>query len=228
MSENLAVIWDLDETIIKSKDITLDILSEVFPMFGIVSPTREALSGTYGASLEEFLKMHSNNHDDHDKIVSTFLEVQPKYYENVQLHDGVIDAVKFFAANGLKQAVLTNRGNEGRGVGGAREIVKSSGLIDYIDLTICSDDMTSPKPHPEGVLLALKSLKTELGNATMIGDQDIDMLAAKQAGIYAVGVVHSPDYLNAELLTKSGADIVTYSIKAAKVAVAELFDLDLV
>ena len=61
---------------------------------------------------------------------------------------------------------------------------------DFIDVIIVGEDVKSPKPHPQGVKVALKKLKAEKTTALYVGDSTIDAETAKNAGIDFCGVLN--------------------------------------
>ena len=63
------------------------------------------------------------------------------------------------------------------------------GIDELIDVLVAGDDVTNPKPHPEGVLRVL----TELGHnpneaGAMVGDSAADVYAGRGAGLTTIGV----------------------------------------
>jgi pyrophosphatase PpaX len=56
------------------------------------------------------------------------------------------------------------------------------GLKDAFPLVISLDDVKQPKPHPEGIQLALKHFNVEANKALFVGDTTFDYFAGKSAG----------------------------------------------
>jgi len=61
---------------------------------------------------------------------------------------------------------------------------------DLFDFVICGDDVQNYKPHPEPVLAALAAFDLEPGEAIMIGDSHVDILAGKAAGTRTALFLH--------------------------------------
>ena len=53
---------------------------------------------------------------------------------------------------------------------------------------ITGEEVTEPKPHPEGIFTALKQLGATAENAIFVGDSDADIIAGRAAGLTTVGV----------------------------------------
>jgi beta-phosphoglucomutase-like phosphatase (HAD superfamily) len=62
---------------------------------------------------------------------------------------------------------------------------------DFHDI-VTIDDVVNAKPHPEGIFRLAEKFNIPPSRCVMIGDMWSDMVAAKQAGAMAVGVVHTP------------------------------------
>lgn len=62
---------------------------------------------------------------------------------------------------------------------------KASSLFDVV---VTGDDVRKRKPHPEGLLMALESLKVECNQAIYVGDAVEDMKMARSAGVRFVGI----------------------------------------
>ena len=58
---------------------------------------------------------------------------------------------------------------------------------------VAGDDITRPKPDPEGVLLVLSKLNLQPAEALMVGDSPNDVNAGKQAGVATGAALWSPE-----------------------------------
>lgn len=74
-------------------------------------------------------------------------------------------------------AVATNRGKS------MADILAHFGLSAYFSAVVTSRDVTFPKPHPEMLLLAAKRLGLGAEQLLFVGDSELDMEAARGAGI---------------------------------------------
>lgn len=86
------------------------------------------------------------------------------------------------ALSAAEMALVTNKPVEF-----AQHILHGLDLQRYFGAVVGGDE-TLLKPNPEPILLALKRLGLDNSRAVMIGDHQNDILAAKQAGLTAIGV----------------------------------------
>lgn len=225
MEEHKAVLWDLDNTILPSVDIMDAILHEIFPEFDVVPPTRQQLNETFSGRIDDFLRLHSDDHPDQGGIWDAFNETQQKHYEEVTLIEGVLEVIADFASKGLRQGIVTSRGNRNQGNAGAIEVVQNSGIGEYIDTVVCADDMIKIKPDPAPIRLALERLDVQPINAIMIGDSPVDMEAAIKAGVLPIGIEHEMSLDTCKLLLGSGAFAVRHRPQSLVPLVSRLLEV---
>lgn len=58
------------------------------------------------------------------------------------------------------------------------------GIADYFDTVVTADDVERYKPHPEPVELALSRLNKTPAETLFVGDNKVDILAGKAAGVH--------------------------------------------
>lgn len=104
----------------------------------------------------------------------------------------------------------------GRPEAEARFTLERFGWDAYFPVVIAMEQQAGRgKPDPYPLELALSQLGLSPERATYIGDTGDDMVAAKQAGCQAIGIV--PPYLpapHAEVLRQAGADTVLTDVNA--------------
>lgn len=74
-------------------------------------------------------------------------------------------------------AVCTNRATS------MEMIIDDFGLNGYFSCVMTASQVTHPKPHPEPLLKVLEHFGIEAGDALFVGDGEVDMLAARDAGV---------------------------------------------
>lgn len=89
------------------------------------------------------------------------------------------------------------RANHGKmpmaiGTGGARRLVMKTlefiGLKDYIDVIVCSEDVSNYKPHPETFLKCAEQMGIDPVDCEVFEDGNLGIQAAKTAGMMVVDV----------------------------------------
>lgn len=190
MSEQKAVLWDLDGTVLDSLSVAVEIFDEIFPALQLPPLDRETIRTNFYGSLEDSLLRMSDNYHDQPALFKAFNESQQRHYEDPVFHIGIREAITALGELGLKQAIVTSRGNAQRGAAGAHAIVKNTKLDDLISVVISADETVAHKPDPEPLLLALEKLDVTPYNTVMIGDQPVDTQAANAAGVHSILIDH--------------------------------------
>lgn len=113
--------------------------------------------------------------------------------------EGVPAMLARLAARGLGIGIITRNSREA-----ATRIVARGNLA--CDVLLSRDDVARVKPDPAHLHAALERLGVSAGQALMCGDQAMDMVAGKRAGVGAVGVLTGG--ARAQDLTNAGADYV--------------------
>ena len=80
---------------------------------------------------------------------------------------GLVELLEYLKANNYKTIVATSSGR-------ARvdEILKNADLTKYFDDTICGDEVTHGKPHPEIFLTACQKLDVKPEEALVLEDSE--------------------------------------------------------
>ena len=183
------ILYDLDGTIVDSNELILSSFQHTFSThFPHLSLSRSDLLVMMGPPLRETFARFTND----SKLISTMVETYLNYYKAnefsvISLFKGMKEAIQIFHQKGYKQAVITTKFT-----GSAQPSIQYFGLDQYLHLMISLDDVSTPKPHPEGILLAMKKLSS-LG-AVMVGDNASDIEAGKNAHIPTIGVRYSLKY----------------------------------
>ncbi len=118
--------------------------------------------------------------------------------EKVELIPGSAEALRWLKGRGVKVGVVSL--NSPRSVRVALTRHSLDGLVDVISGHDLPDKM---KPNPHQIWASLKVLKCAPKTALFVGDSDTDMLAARRAGVRAVGVLTGDNTI--EELTTAGA-----------------------
>jgi len=179
------ILFDLDGTLIDSTEAILESFSNSFKKYNISLPKEEDILVQIGHPLFNMFVNLGISLEDAQKFVTTYKDNYKKVHiQKTKLLPQAKEAVKLAYKNGAKLGVVTTKTGKY-----SKELLEHFGLIKYFDALIGSEDVIKHKPDPEPIYKALNLLDvTDSNNVYMIGDTCMDMLAAKNAGINAIGV----------------------------------------
>ena len=94
----------------------------------------------------------------------------------MRMEDGFVSALDQLKGH-TSLAICTNRATS------MDMIIEDFGLTGYFEFVMTAAQVTHPKPHPEPLLKVLDYFGAEPKEALFIGDGEVDMQAAKSAGV---------------------------------------------
>jgi len=180
-----AFLFDLDGTLIDSK---LDLVNSV--NFMLREMQRDVLPlGTVASYIGHGaprLVADALGPDSAEADRKLGLEIFLAHYDEHNLdatraYPGVVEGLE--ALQDRPMAVLTNKP-----VKMSVEILDALGLRKYFRAVYGGDSFEKKKPDPAGAQAILKTLGAEPREAAMVGDSDVDIKTARNAGMLAVAV----------------------------------------
>jgi beta-phosphoglucomutase len=209
-AEPLAVIWDVDGTLVDTAQLHFDAWVRLSDELG--KPfTKEHFAATFGRRNPEIIRyLYGEHHTDEE--IAVLGERKENYYrgeaqKGVDLLPGVKKLLDGFAAAGVKQAIGSSapRGN-------LELIIRMTKTATYFDAIVAMEDTTRGKPDPQVFLRGAEKLGVPPARCAVFEDAVAGVQAAKAGGMkcVAVGFVgHHPE----EKLREAGADRVVHTLE---------------
>lgn len=193
----MLVIFDLDGTLIDTKQEILAVFSQAFENLG-KKLDYSKMEKNIGLPLEELLEALLGKYDKRFEE-----EIKRIYYSHrerkIRIFPGLDELIK---NDGFKKAILTSKRRKT-----ALTDLKYLGIDNYFPIIIGADDVEKRKPCKEGIekIIELANCK-DRKKVFMVGDTEMDILAAKRAGVKSVAVTwgfrdenflkkYEPDYI---------------------------------
>jgi len=186
-----AVLFDLDGTLVETRK---DIATAINLALGgrglpVLSVDRVARHVGHGARvlvtrcLEE-AGVASPAPDDIESLHRAFHEHYLAHLlDTTFVYPGIPGVCEGIARAGGRMAIVTNKPIEA-----AKRILIGLGLSSYFPVVLGGDSLPQRKPDPAPLLRAIASLDADAGHALMIGDSQVDIDAARAAGIPVAAV----------------------------------------
>ena len=186
MSENIKklVLFDLDGTLLDTLQDLTAAVNHIIEELGY--PTRSAaeVRSYLGNGARELVRLALPCAAP-DSVLDEHLERYKKYYNahskiETKPYDGVIELLTELKKRGVCTAVVSNKPDA------ATKSLCQEYFDGLIDLAIGDRADIVRKPAPDPILLAMRTLDCEV--AVHVGDSDVDVETAKNAGIPCVAV----------------------------------------
>ncbi len=201
------IIFDLDGTL---ADTILDIrdgLNGMLNELGFPQVTeKQTLSNINNGALELVRRSLPERFRDNEEFVKEAKAIYEKYYSicynnKTSEYTGVTTSLKALRENGILLAVLSNK--QHKFVQKIVEKLFGDITFEYVN---GQTEFIPTKPDPTAVIHIIESANVMKSEVLLVGDSNIDMMTAKNAGITPIGV--SWGYRPKDLLIECGAKLV--------------------
>ena len=175
-----ALVFDLDGTLIDSKKDLVLAVNATLREVGRAELPEDLVASYVGSGAPVLISRALGGAPDGAELqraLAFFL----MYYEahkldNTAAYAGVADALA--ELRGVPMAVLTNKP-----VNISVRILEGLGLRDYFQFVYGGNSFATKKPDPLGANTLLRELNVYAGDAVMVGDSEVDVQTARNAGM---------------------------------------------
>ncbi len=176
------VLFDLDGTVVDSGGIILASMRHATKtVLRRDYSERELLAHVGGPGLEAQFRALAPEHVD--ELVRVYREHNEALHDTLESCAGMEDVLRTLKEQGRRLGVVTAKRRATVELAFAR-----LPIAHYFDAVVGGDETERHKPDPEPLLLAATRLGVPARDCAYVGDSPFDMLAARAAGMRAVGV----------------------------------------
>ncbi|HIP15160.1 MAG TPA: HAD family hydrolase [Sulfurimonas autotrophica] len=184
----MIILFDLDGTLIDSTEAILESFHNSFAVYNTPAPDDEQIKALIGHPLDVMYKELGVDEEKIWDYVATYKE----HYRKIATQKTVLlpnakEAVEYASTFASLGIVTTKTGKY------SQILMEHFGLMNKFDVLIGREHVQHPKPHAEPILKALEWFDTDNKEVWMIGDTQLDLLSAKNAGINSIGVLSGYD-----------------------------------
>ena len=210
-----ALIFDLDGTLIDSKlDLALAVNATLAHM-GRGALPHERIYGYVGKGaprlIEQALGPGATPADCRQGLAHFLAYYREHMLDNTVTYPGVREGLAAIhdlirgLSRGLPMAVLTNKP-----VRFSQLILEGLGLSGYFRFVYGGNSFETKKPDPAGVEVLLRDFGAAPREAMLVGDSEVDVQTARNAGTWACGVTYG---LGSERLAEYPPDLLVDSLE---------------
>ena len=181
-------LFDLDGTLIDSVRLILDSYHHTLAAHGLPPRTDEDWLRGVGTPLSVQFAEWGDDRGTLEALIATYREYNLAHHDRmVTVYPGVTAAIEAIRAAGRRTGLVTSKNRQGalRGL----TLVKLERMIDVL---VCADEVTNPKPHPEPVETAVALLEADPATTVYVGDSIHDMLSGRAAGVHTAAALWGP------------------------------------
>jgi phosphoglycolate phosphatase len=200
------IVFDLDGTLLNTLEDLTDAVNTALASENLPERSVEEIRGFVGNGIVKLMERAVPGGRQHPAFDSMMKEFRAFYSEHCQdktaPYDGILELLKNLHEKGMKMAVVSNKADFA-----VKELIPVY-FADYI--SVChgenEDEGIRKKPAPDMVFHALEEMNCPVEKAVYVGDSDVDLQTAKNAGMDCVGV--SWGFRGRKFLEENGAKYV--------------------
>jgi phosphoglycolate phosphatase len=184
------LVFDLDGTLIDSGADLCASVNAMLHHFGRAALPQEIISTYIGDGVARLVSRALGEPVDAahlESAVAYFLDYYREHkLDHTYVYPGVfpsLDSLRFETAGTARSmAVLTNKP-----IGPSLAICEALGLSPYFFRIYGGNSFSTKKPDPEGLLALMREAGVNAQETLMIGDSDVDIMTARNAGVWSMG-----------------------------------------
>lgn len=178
------IIFDLDGTLLNTIEDLTDAVNYTLVNYGFSKRTTEEVKSFVGNGMENLLKKSLPITVKEDKFKEIFNFYKNYYSKNSQkkthLYEGVLEMLRELKDRNIKISLVSNKNHN--------SVLDLYDLYfrEYMKVVIGDRPGFRRKPSPDSIYEAIKVMGAEKENTLYIGDSEVDILTAQNAGIPCV------------------------------------------
>ncbi len=197
-------IFDLDGTLTNTLEDLKNSVNFALQSEGLPLRSKEEIRRFVGNGVLKLIGRSVPENTPKD-VELKVLETYRKHYavhlnDTTTPYDGIVPMLKTLQRDGIKTAVVSNKGDE------AVKVIVKRFFGDIISLAIGRKDDVPAKPAPDSVWSAMKQLGCSADETIYIGDSEVDIETAHNAGLKCIAVTWG--FRDKKMLQTVGADYI--------------------
>lgn len=185
MDRYRAVIFDLDGTLLNTLEDITDAVNHTMGKFNYPTHSVNEVRSFVGNGIKKLIERSLPDGADTPCFDSIFNEFKQFYTANCRVktkpYTGIMELLEGLYNNGYKLAINSNKNQA------AVTELNNIYFQKYISVAIGESDKIKKKPAPDAVFMAMEAMGGCTGKNTLyVGDSDVDIETAKNAGIRCV------------------------------------------
>lgn len=203
-----AILWDLDGTLLDTLSDLSDSVNAILCAHGMPTHTQEEICSFVGNGLRNLLRRSVPAQTTGEECEKLYGEFCPYYaahcHERTAPYPEIPALLDELSAAGVRMAIVSNKGDFA-----VRELAALY-FPDTISVSVGARDGVPVKPSRELVDIALHELQADGMQAVYIGDSEVDVQTAKNAGLPCISVAWG--FRTPEVLQNAGATCICRDI----------------
>ncbi len=207
MGKYNTIIWDMDGTLLDTLDDLADSVNEALAEFRLPIRTRDEIRSFIGNGVARLIELsvpEGKQHPQYEEILTFFKSCYKRNCRNkTKPFDGLDKMLQELGNRGYRMAIVSNKADPA-----VKELARLY-FGDTISVALGDAEGFRRKPYPDTVFKAIRLLEADKASAIYIGDTEVDIATAKNAGIDCICVTWG--YRSRSELQAAGAKLIADS-----------------
>lgn len=203
------IIFDMDGTLLDTLDDLADSVNYALETHGFPKREKEHVRAAIGNGVGKLIECcmpEAFREDEYNKVLSTFKEYYEKHSnDKTHVFDGMIEMIKKLKEQGATVAIVSNK------IDSAVQELAEIYFPGLIDCVTGEREGVRRKPEPDVIFATLEKLDKSPKKAVYIGDTEVDIQTAKNAGIKGISITWG--FRDPEVLAINEADEIVMSVE---------------
>ena len=182
-----AVIWDLDGTLLNTLDDLAASVNAALAMNGMPLRSTEEVRAFVGNGIRNLMIRAVPGGEANpafDKALEDFIRHYGAHSrDRTRPYDGILEMLDKLSAAGVKHAIVSNK------IDFAVKALSRAYFGERMCAAIGDDPSRARKPAPDRVFAAMREMGVTAQETVYVGDSDVDVLTARNAGVPCVAVL---------------------------------------
>ena len=214
-----AIIWDLDGTLLNTLDDLAASTNAALAENGLPLRTTDEVRRFVGNGVRRLIECavpeDGENHPKFQQVLDCFVAHYGVHSrDNTRPYDGIMEALEQLENLGAAHAIVSNK------IDFAVKALSKDYFPGRMKSAVGDDPSRRKKPAPDSVLEAMRQMGVSAEECVYVGDSDVDVITARNAGIPCIAVTWG--FRDEQCLVDAGAEYIAHTTEQLVEMIASL------
>jgi len=204
-----AVLYDMDGTVLDTLGDLVTAVNHTLEHFGLPLRSEKQIMSYLGNGARNLIACAAGESFESERTSQLLAYYTPWYNSHSQIltapYPGIVSLMEELKAMGVKQAVISNKQDS------AVKPLAAYYFPGLLESALGESERVKKKPDPAAVLEALRQLGVDKAEALYVGDSEVDVQTAINAGIDCAAVSYG--FRSVEELVAAGAVNICHTVE---------------
>lgn len=181
-----AVLFDMDGTVLDTLGDLTNAVNHVLSLYGMPDRAPREVAGFLGNGAAHLLAKSVPAGTSEETLAEMLRVYQPWYDSHCAIltapYPGILPMMEALREAGVRQAVISNKQDSA-----VRQLAEQH-FPDLLEVAVGESATVRRKPNPDAVLAALREMHVAREDAVYVGDTEVDLRTAENAGLTCAAV----------------------------------------